>query len=110
MKLGLEEFRIKSLYIDDSAMDDEKLLLLLTILKEQECLESIVLMNCYIKKRETATILSSFLSKRFNINKPKPALKEFRLVNVQGVGNAQFVLSSYEYPECVCTRKSSKNK
>jgi hypothetical protein len=25
IKLGLEEFRIKSLYIDDSAMDDQKL-------------------------------------------------------------------------------------
>jgi len=34
IKLGLEEFRIKSLYIDDSAMDDQKLLPLLNVLKE----------------------------------------------------------------------------
>ena len=38
IKLGLEEFRIKRLYIDDSAMDDDKIILLLSVLKDQDCL------------------------------------------------------------------------
>ena len=44
-------------------------------------------MNCYIKYRDTAMVLSKFLSKKVNISKPKPTLKEFRFINVKGVDN-----------------------
>ena len=71
IKLGLPEFRTKLLYIDDSSMDDDKILPLLTVLRDQDCLESIILMNCTIKNRDTAMMLGSLLSESFNANKQK---------------------------------------
>lgn len=48
MKMNLDEFKIEKLYIDDSAMTDEKMGMIIDCLVDQKGLRSIVLMNCHL--------------------------------------------------------------